>query len=150
MVFNKQRLLIGRVLVLAALLSGMFGSAPLHSVQAAPKRTGPNMTDSENLQPMPAAESLERSTDSPLADSVVAGRTGHFKSNDLLEYATDGRVIPDDIMAFVNVAYASLQNMMRMIIPVIDAHYDSITNMLYTYLLLGETEEIPALRPVEK
>jgi hypothetical protein len=57
---------------------------------------------------------------------------------------TEGREIPDDILAFINVAYAYLQNMMKEVIPIIDAHYDSITNMIYIYLLTGETEEIPA------
>jgi len=57
---------------------------------------------------------------------------------------TEGRVIPDDIMAFINVAYAYLQNMMKQVIPIIDAHYENITNMIYIYLLTGETEEIPA------
>jgi hypothetical protein len=57
---------------------------------------------------------------------------------------TEAYVIPDKVMAFLNVAYAYLQNMMQMYIPIIDAHYESITNMLYIYLLTGETEEIPA------
>jgi hypothetical protein len=56
----------------------------------------------------------------------------------------EGRVIPDDIMSFIDVAYAYLQNMMKGVIPVIDAHYENITNMIYIYLLTGETEEIPA------
>lgn len=54
-----------------------------------------------------------------------------------------GRELPDDVMNFVNAMYAMLQSQMSVLIPILDNHYQAITQMLYVYLLTGETEEIP-------
>jgi len=54
-----------------------------------------------------------------------------------------GRVLPDDVMAYVNVTYSLLQNQMSTIIPIVDNHYKAIIQMLYVYLLTGESEEVP-------
>lgn len=54
-----------------------------------------------------------------------------------------GRVLDDDVLNFVNALYGMLQSQMALYIPIIDKHYRTIAQMLYVYLLTGETEEVP-------
>ena len=56
---------------------------------------------------------------------------------------TQGRVLPDDVMEFINAMYRLLQTQMSQLIPFLENHYKAITHMLYVYLLTGESEEVP-------
>jgi hypothetical protein len=52
--------------------------------------------------------------------------------------------IPDNLKPSISALYVLAQSVIRPIIKIIDIHYGTITDMLYIYLLTGETEEIPA------
>jgi hypothetical protein len=54
-----------------------------------------------------------------------------------------GRELPDDVVGFINAMYGLLQNQMAMVIPFVEKFYRSIAQMLYVYILTGETEEVP-------
>jgi len=53
-------------------------------------------------------------------------------------------MLPDSMKEPINALYIMSQTMTRPIINAVDKHFESVADMLYVYLLTGETEEIPA------
>lgn len=52
--------------------------------------------------------------------------------------------VPDDLKPTIEVFFTHTKNMAEPIFKVLDAQIDSVTNMIYIYLLTGETEEAPS------
>ena len=53
------------------------------------------------------------------------------------------KYLPDDLKKSLNDLYEVTQNMMGFFTKLLDGHFQNIANMLYVYILTGETEEVP-------
>lgn len=53
------------------------------------------------------------------------------------------KVLPDDLKTSLYDLYKVTQDMMEFFVKLLDGHFQSIANMLYAYILTGETEEVP-------
>ena len=53
------------------------------------------------------------------------------------------RFFPDDLKKSLDDLYDLMQNIMGYLDQLLDGHFQNIANMLYVYILTGETEEVP-------
>lgn len=68
----------------------------------------------------------------------------HAKTIVSMSSFTDIDRFPDDLKPTMEIFYKLLKNMMTPIYSVLNSQVSSIADMLYVYLLTGETEEVPS------